>query len=215
MPCQIIKWPAASNTAVAALQDVAATGSFVLNSLVSGRYELSNVARPITITSGFDNSGATISLIGLDENNQSIVEDLTGPNAGTVTSTLNYNVLFDASSDDDITGASIGYGLTGVTKWIYGNDLKKYFGQYYVGVEVVDVINYTVKFAISPFTTNTITGSSPIPLDPLQFPVAADMVGATTSQVSYIEGPIFGFQLTVNSSDTDGEFRFCVSSQGT
>jgi hypothetical protein len=104
----------ADDDAIAIAQDVGAGGSF---SLVGGGTVTLTVPKLITITSGGDDSSITFRISGSKAGGTNITEDVTGKNAGTVTSTKHFKTVTSVqalNSGNPASGAKVGV-ITGVT----------------------------------------------------------------------------------------------------
>lgn len=104
----------ADDDAIAVAQDVGAGGSF---SLVGGGTVILTVPKLITITSGGDDSSITFRISGSKAGGTNISEDVTGTNAGTVTSTKHFKTVTSVqalNSGNPASGAKVGV-ITGVT----------------------------------------------------------------------------------------------------
>lgn len=91
---------AADDDAIAEEQSPGEAGDLTLDGadVSEGAVEF-DVPRKVTLTSGSDNSGVTVTLTGTDENGDAATEDLTGPNAETVTSTGWFSTITAISVD--------------------------------------------------------------------------------------------------------------------
>ena len=78
-----------------------------------------NLTETITLTSSADNSANTFAITGTDGNGDAQTEDVTGPNAGAVSSTNKYltvtSIVSDGAIASDIQAGILGTGtLTGI-----------------------------------------------------------------------------------------------------
>tara|TARA_R110000824_G_scaffold302914_2_gene490702 strand:+ start:625 stop:1248 length:624 start_codon:yes stop_codon:yes gene_type:complete len=107
----------ASTAAVAALQTTSGTAAMTLTAAAgTGAFHATDQAAKVTLTSGGNISGVTITLTGTDIAGNTLTEDIAGPNANTVTSTKFYDTITSVAGDGSIgTNTSIGVaaGTTG------------------------------------------------------------------------------------------------------
>ena len=105
---------------IATSQTPSGAGNLTLDGALTsgGALTLSN-QQFVTITGGSDESGKTFTIYGTSEIGSSISEDITGPNAETVTSTLCYKTVTRIAVDAATTGA-ITAGISGSSElpWI-------------------------------------------------------------------------------------------------
>jgi hypothetical protein len=112
-------WPATNTTAVAALQDIAANGSAVLNGSFAsnsptGQISFINqgVIRAVSLTSANNLSARTFTVSGI-QNGAAVTENITGPNNNTVYGTGTYDVITSVTTNGTSNGVSIGTGKVG------------------------------------------------------------------------------------------------------
>ena len=100
----------ASTAAVAALQTTSGTAAMTLTAAAgTGAFHATDQAAKVTLTSGGNISGVTITLTGTDIAGNTLTEDIAGPNANTVTSTKFYDTITSVAGDGSIgTNTSIG-----------------------------------------------------------------------------------------------------------
>jgi len=114
----------ASTAAVAALQTTSGTAAMTLTTAAgTGAFHATDQAAKVTLTSGGNISGVTITLTGTDIAGNTQTEDITGPNANTVTSTKFYDTITSVAGDGSIgTNTSVGVaaGTTGGQAVIFG-----------------------------------------------------------------------------------------------
>lgn len=100
---------AADDDGVAELQSPAEAGNLTLDGAdVTEGVATFDVPRKMTLTSANDNSGVTVTLTGTDEDGESQTEDLTGPNAATVTSTKWWSTITQIAVDAAATNLKAG-----------------------------------------------------------------------------------------------------------
>ena len=107
----------ASTAVVAALQTTSGTAAMTLTTAAgTGAFHATDQAAKVTLTSGGNISGVTITLTGTDIAGNTLTEDIAGANANTVTSTKFYDTITSVAGDGSIcTNTSIGVaaGTTG------------------------------------------------------------------------------------------------------
>ena len=107
----------ASTAAIAALQTTSGTAAMTLTAAAgTGAFHATDQAAEVTLTSGGNISGVTITITGTDIAGNALTEDIAGPNANTVTSTKFYDTITSIAGDGSIgTNTSVGVaaGTTG------------------------------------------------------------------------------------------------------
>ena len=84
----------ASTAAIAALQTTSGTAAMTLTAAAgTGAFHATDQAAKVTLTSGGNMSGVTVTITGTDIAGNTQTEDIAGPNANTVTSTKFYNTV--------------------------------------------------------------------------------------------------------------------------
>lgn len=122
-PVEITLGPmtAADADAIAQSQTPAAGGeqSLTLNgTLVSGGVATLDIARRVAITSAGDDTGRTFTITGTNRHGDTITEAVTGANAASVNTLLDYKTVTEVTVDDDTAGAiTVGTSQVASTQW--------------------------------------------------------------------------------------------------
>jgi hypothetical protein len=107
----------ASTASIAALQTTTGTAAMTLtDAATAGTFHTTGLAAKVTLTSGGNISGVTITVTGTDIAGNALTEDITGPNNNTVTGTKFFNTVTSVAGDGSIgTNTSVGVaaGTTG------------------------------------------------------------------------------------------------------
>ena len=109
----------ASTTAVCTAQAVAAAGDLTIDGAsASGGVATLDQARRVLITSAGDDSGITFTVYGTNSTGNTISEVLTGSNAGTVQSTMDFKTVTQVAASGAAAG-NVSVGTSGVasTPW--------------------------------------------------------------------------------------------------
>jgi VCBS repeat-containing protein len=151
---------AASGNSIAQSQTPGAAGALTLNgSTVSGGVAYLGAAQRVLVTSAGNDSAHTFTITGTNASNDTISEVLTGPNAATVTSVLDYltvkSIVISAAAAGAIT---VGTGQTGASPWVRLDDWNA--GQITLQCNVTGTVNYTAQ------TTNDDPNSPTNPVTP-------------------------------------------------
>ena len=135
----------------------------------------------VTIYGGSNESGKTFTIYGTDQGDQAISETLTGPNAGTVTSVLNYKTVTRVAVSAATAGAvTVGVVATLETPWAPLDVHKSNFNVgYQVGIttatfELQGTLDGVQDSTVTPLT-NTLVASGVV-----------DIAGNLTGPVSAI-----------------------------
>jgi hypothetical protein len=133
----------------------------------------------VTIAGGSNESGKTFTIYGIDQGDQVISEPLAGPNAGTVTSVLNYKAVTRVAVSAATTGAvTVGVVAALETPWL---PLDTKIPVFNVGYQV-DITTATFELQ---GTLDTVQDSTITPLEnTLVASGSADIVGNLTGPVS-------------------------------
>lgn len=132
---------------VAASQTPAAGGEQELTiggALASGGVATMDVAREISITSAGDDSGRTFTVTGTNHHGDTIIEAVTGANAGAATTTLQFKTVTSVTTDDDTAGA-VTVGTTQVVASAWWPVDRLDWNGLSLGVEVSGTANYDVQ----------------------------------------------------------------------
>lgn len=78
---------------------------------IGPNFDVSNLARSVTLTSAGNLSGVSFTITGLDYHNRVIVQTLAGPNANTVSTTKTFQVVYSVATSAAVgTAVSVGTG---------------------------------------------------------------------------------------------------------
>ena len=215
---QVITFAASSTTAIGALQaPVADTALAIKNSTPLGTpsYVIPNFARLVTLTSAANLSAIDFVISGLDINMNPITETLTGPNANTVSSTLNYHVILSIIPDTtSASTVSVGTGATGFSQWVTLDVNRTNSTVPMASVVVTGTIKYSINGTINRIQYPVNNGvTSGIVTPTLAATLDASFTGETTSIIGQFEFPYSGVQLLIESS-TGGSAAMTVLQQG-
>lgn len=179
-------------------QTPGAAGNLTLNgALIAGI----PTAQHVTVYGGSNESGKTFTIYGIDQGGQAISEILTGPNAGTVTSVLNYKTVTRVAVSAATTGAiKVGVVATLETPWV---PLDIHVPQFNVGYQV-DITTATFE----------LQGTLDSVQDPTITPLENTLVASGTIDIAgNITGPVAAIRLKV-SSWTSGTITFKIIQVG-
>lgn len=180
----VYNWPAASTTAICALQTLAGAGTALLNGTLTrnATFSLSDIGRTVTITSTNNLAGVNFTITG-SMNGQPVTATIAGPNNNTVETAVgtNFDVITSVTTNGAAAAFSVGTGKTGVTHW-FESDI------------------YTTPMGLSvqvAFTGTTIDYSLQVTLDdvqtvaaPITFTPVTAMTTAATNQLGSILFPV-------------------------
>lgn len=183
---------------IAQSQTPGAAGNLTLNgALIAGI----PTAQHVTVYGGSNESGKTFTIYGTDNGGQAISEVLTGPNAGTVTSVLNYKTVTRVAVSAATTGAvTVGVLATLETPWV-PLDLGK--DQFNVGYQV-DITTATFELQ------GTLDNTQDSTITPLENTIVAS---GSADIAGNITGPVSAIRLKITSWTT-GTVTFKVLQVG-
>jgi hypothetical protein len=178
-------------------QTPGAAGALTLNgALVSGGVAVLDAARRVLITAAGDESAKTFTITGTSYNGQTQSETVTGPNATTAQSVLDYKTVTSVVISAAAAGA-ITVGTNGVasSRWMRLDSWA--FAQVGIQVDVSGTINYTVQqtFDDPNDATNPVSPANVIWVNSADSAVVAKAVDA---QSFYAYAPTF-IKITANS----------------
>lgn len=188
---------AASANAICLSQTPAGAGALTLNgALVTSGVAILDVARRVLITCAGDESTRTFTITGTSSSGNSLTETITGPNATTAQSVLDYKTVTSITISGAAAGA-ITVGTSGVasSRWVRLDSWA--FPEVGVQVDVSGTINYTVQqtFDDPNDPTNPVTPANVIWSNSSDAAVVAKAVDA---QSSYAYAPTY-VRVTANS----------------
>ena len=180
-------------------QTPGAAGALTLNgALVSGGVAVLDAARRVLITAAGDESAKTFTITGTSYNGQTQSETVTGPNATTAQSVLDYKTVTSVVISAAAAGA-ITVGTNGVasSRWMRLDSWA--FAQVGIQVNVSGTINYTVQqtFDDPNDATNPVSPANVVWVNSADSAVVSKAVDA---QSFYAYAPTF-IKITANSGD--------------
>lgn len=162
------------------------------------------LAHQLNFTSGANISDHTFLVTGTDENGTAQTETVTGPDATTVESTKYFltvtSIVPNATLDAD--EVDIGWVDEFVTPTI---PLDWRGSQKSVRVVVTGTINYTAQQTFSKMAVLALNESFE-----WSDSTDADLVSATTTQISVFDKPVTGFRLKANSYSSSAELDLYI-----
>ena len=198
---------------ICASQTPGGAGSLTLNgvltgSVTSGVYN-STTAQQIGITSAGNDSGRTYTVTGkgYDSNgfySESVSEDVTGPNAGTVESTYYYVEITDISIDGAAAGANTVGTVDEAVTPIYPTNA---WSLYNVGlqVDITGTINTTVQYTLQDVQDTSIA---------LSWINATDLTTITADADKALSANVTGVRMVVNSGSDGGIAKLSITQAG-
>jgi len=180
-------------------QTPGAAGALTLNgALVSGGVAVLDAARRVLITAAGNESAKTFTITGTSYNGQTQSETVTGPNATTAQSVLDYKTVTSVVISAAAAGA-ITVGTNGVasSRWMRLDSWA--FAQVGIQVDVSGTINYTVQqtFDDPNDATNPVSPANVVWVNSADSAVVSKAVDA---QSFYAYAPTF-IKITANSGD--------------
>ena len=112
-------WPVIDTAAVCALQDLASSGSLLLNGTFTSSdtpnqisFISNNFIRSVSITSANNLSAINFTITGF-QNEALVTETIVGPNNNTVFGTKYYDIITSVAASGSVTQVSVGTGSAG------------------------------------------------------------------------------------------------------
>lgn len=185
---------AAAVGAIAAAQTRVGAGVLLVNgSLATAGVATLAAQQTLGFTSAGNIAAVIFTIIGTDDQGRVISETVTGVNANTVNTVLNYRTVTALSADRTIgTAVSVDTLQIGASQ---GVPVDQYLNptNITVSVEVTGTVNYTVQW------TQDDVFASPPGGPFIWYPAAANLVAATDTEAGSIGAPVAAIRLLTNS----------------
>lgn len=168
------------------------------------------IGRRVVITSGGNDSGITFTIVGTNSTGNNITEVLTGANAGTAQSNLDFTTVRSITPSAAVaTTVSAGTNGVGSSPWSLWNWLGSSPFNLGVGVELVSgAVNFTVQHTYD--YPNNLDPGVAFPL-PFNFPL---ITGASATIDGAYTTPIMASRVLINSGTGVIRVRFLVAGVG-
>jgi hypothetical protein len=199
--------PASVSNGIALSQTLAAAGALTLNgSLVTSGVANLAVAQRVGIAST-GNEGATVfTIVGTNVSNAPIGETVTGVNADTVNSLLDYltvtSITMSAPSVGNITVGTVGVGST---EWVLLDIYARYWAVA-IAVQILSgSLNYTVEHTyddvntIAPATPQQWSTEPRSNVPPVAWKNNLLNGSSNNGETQYANQPVMAVRLTINS----------------
>ncbi len=197
---------------IAQSQTPLAAGALTLNGeLVVAGVAIMDNPRRVLITTVSDESSKTFTITGTNISGDAISETITGPNATTAQSVLDYQTVASVTVSAATTGAlTVGTNGVGGSPWVRFDEWAP--SPISIQCDVSGTVNYTVQQTLD----NPNSATNPVNVASIAWINHPDtaMVGATTAiQGNYAYMPIFA-RLLLNSGTGTVTATFVQSSVG-
>lgn len=185
---------AAAVGAVAAAQTTGGAANLLINgSLASGGVATLAAQQQLGFTSAGNIAAVIFTITGTDDQNRVISETVTGVNANTVNTVLNYKTVTQIA-----TSTAVGSAVSVDTRQVGASSavpIDTYLNPTDISVSVIvtGTVNYTVQWTQDDVFAGT--GVGPF----TWFSAAANLVGATTTQAGSIGAPVSAIRVLTNS----------------
>lgn len=203
-PIQIVttSFPVADGNYLAESQTLAAAGFLTLveKTITPPRY--------VTITSAGNDSARTFTIVGVGPNNETQTENLTGANAGTVTSTKTFAYVASIYVND-ATAAAVEAGVTqsGYSQWI-PMDLYTPNQVITASATVSGTVNYSLEYTNEDPFDHSFTHQT------VAFPASGGaFTNASTDQTHFTTTLMRALRYKINSGN--GSIRLTITQQST
>ena len=203
---------AASANAICLSQTPAGAGALTLNgALVSGGVAVMDAPRRVLITAAANESAKTFTIVGTNASGARVTEVITGPNATTAQSVLDYKTVISITISAAAAGAiTVGTSGVGGSKWVrFDNWAPSLIS---LQANVTGTVNYTILTTLNDPEDPVY----PVPAASVQWVASSDanVVSATTTQQSnFLFCPIYA-RVQINSGTGTVVATFVQSSNG-
>ena len=217
---------AAANATAICLSQTPGAGALTLNgAAVAGGIALLDAARRVSVTTTGNETGKTLTLIGLDRERNPIQEVLALPSAGTVYTVQDFFRVTSATISAAAAGAlTVGTNTTASTRWIRLDPAMPTFGVSaavnFGGVATVasleitlDPIDKSMQDRLLGTDDDSAAGLPGGFVPPTSFVAAGGSTMSTDTLVS-ITVPVYACRLTVSSGAATAGVRVTVVQQG-
>lgn len=228
----VVTIPARSSTSVAPLQNLAAAGSLtlasplVINGVGDAFITFPNIARTISLTSTNNLSAVTFTITGTDINGQANSVNLSGPNANTVSTSVQFHTISSITSNGAAAAVSAGTTAstsaangTATSEWILLDGHRRYAQTTLQVVAGGGTVSYNLSQTLDApetYRVNTSTGGTSIINTPTPFDAitgAPTLTPLTTSKLFYLTNPVTALQISTNTTNT-AVLTFTILQQG-
>jgi len=165
------------------------------------RSTLSGFQRIVTLTSANDLSGTTITILGSSWSGLATTTSIAGPNAGTISTVMEFMSVTSVASASTLTGISIGWGNTGQSRPFTAN-LFDNPGPVRMQVNVTGTLSFSARSTMDSIQDSGVRTWVAHPA----------LTGTATAQDSYSSPPA-AIQIAVNSGN-GGALTFRVAQAG-
>lgn len=162
---------------------------------------LSGFQRCVTLSSGSDLSGVNVTIQGTSWSGIAVSQTISGPNAGTVSTTAQFVRVNSIAGDATLTGIQVGFGNVGQSRPFIFNPFNTP-AEAALQVSVAGTINYNVRSTLD----NVQTASSPA------WTNDTTLSGAASARSTYAVVPA-ACQIVTNSA-VGGSLSFTVIPTG-
>lgn len=155
-PIRLVYTPAAAST-TGFMTGATGVGPFTPTATTSG----DSLAHLVTLTSAANLSAITITVTGEDPDGNPQTEDITGPNANTVTGTKYFSSIssVSASATLGVNTMDIGWNAVAVSKAIPLSYINETFSVG-MGITVTGTVNYTIQHTFTDVFNNVTTSQN-------------------------------------------------------
>ena len=203
---------AASANNICLSQTPAAAGALTLNGalVVSGVAVMDN-SRRVLITAAGNESAKTFTVTGIGANGNTVSETITGPNATTAQSVLDYKTVTSITISAAAAGAiTVGTSGVGGSKWVVFDAFAP--SMISIQCNVTGTINYTVQTTLNdPY--DPITPVAPASVVWVNSSDTAVVSATATQQSNFMFSPIYA-RILINSGTGSVAATFLQSSNG-
>jgi hypothetical protein len=203
---------AASANAICLSQTPGAAGALTLNgALVVGGVAVMDNTRRVLITAAGNESAKTFTITGTNWAGATISEVVTGPNATTAQSVLDYKTVTSIVISAAAAGAiTVGTSGVGGSRWVVFDAFAP--SMISLQCNVTGTINYTVQTTLNdPY--DPITPVAPASMVWVNSSDAAVVAATTTQQSNFLFSPIYA-RILINSGTGSVAATFLQSSNG-
>ena len=199
---------AAVAAGVCASQTPGAAGALTINgSLATGGVATFDVARRVAVASTANDATVVFTIYGTNGSGAAISNTVTGVNAGSVNSLLDFLTVTKVTSSAGTAGAiTVGTSSTASTPWIVDNFMAPYWALA-VAVSVAGTVTYTVEHTyddpnatVGNLTTGANSALGPASnIPPIAWPNPTLAAQTASGEAQYVDKPIFAHRLTITA----------------
>ena len=189
---------AADDDNICLSQTPSGAGNLIIaGAAASGGVASLDTQRVVLITTASDEGGKTLTVYGTNQSGDAVQQTITGPNATTGSTTINFKTVTRVAVSAAFTGAvRVGTSGVGASEWVMANFNITPFSYAWSAV-LGGTANVTVQYTLD--NVNTIASGTAPTVWPVATSAPTSLSGASSSATGSISTPFYAWRLLINS----------------